>query len=508
MTSHGTNPPGSSRAPAARPAVPPRRHATSNATRLLCAGAYLDPVYRKAVIRELLTNWWRTVPPAYGYDTVSVLAHALAADDLRRKQVRIVWAGSIAILVVAFSGGFGGYGIYSPLLILWLVWAAAVMRRVATLQILATRLRPAQAAHDQGFDGSYPESPRLTAHRVATIAREQAAPGGRILYGGYTPFVGAGAKMYQWSNAELLIGAPPNPLAQSVLRSGREGVQDEPAPDSAGARPEIKPFTVDELTDYVARRMAADLRDDPPAHERIDALVVERRKYGKVTGEMPAQAQIPAIEPIKVHWNDEYDASREYLCVRVGSWQQELVTSVFVGFDVKGNTLHTEFCTYVLAPIVAGFHLVDRLPVELGGGLIARIGWDALKGGPSALLPGGGAARKRVQAAPDHSEFQFGRYARSVVDRGARASVRELAASGYHHFFQESDADKYTRIVERRLLRIIEDFLVEHDVDLADHRALQTNVLQQNFGDNNNLGSGTLNDNRSRPTPGRESHHD
>ncbi len=77
------------------------------------------------------------------------------------------------------------------------------------------------------------------------------------------------------------------------------------------------------------------------------------------------------------------------------------------------------------------------------------------------------------------------------MDCGARTSVREMAASSeFHHFFQETDARKYTQIVERHLLQIVGDFLREHDVDTRDHEANQTNILQQNFGANstNNFG--------------------
>lgn len=75
-------------APGRPPGAPqtPRVYARTKATRLLSAGTYLDPVYRRAVIRELLKHRFRVVAPSYGYDAVSVLAHALAARRLRRIQ--------------------------------------------------------------------------------------------------------------------------------------------------------------------------------------------------------------------------------------------------------------------------------------------------------------------------------------------------------------------------------------------------------------------------------------
>ncbi|WP_225101939.1 hypothetical protein [Streptomyces sp. CoH27] len=54
----------------------------SEATRLLCAGTYLDEVYRHAVIEELYVHEERIVAPSFGFDAARVLAHALRAQRL------------------------------------------------------------------------------------------------------------------------------------------------------------------------------------------------------------------------------------------------------------------------------------------------------------------------------------------------------------------------------------------------------------------------------------------
>ncbi|WP_250405312.1 hypothetical protein [Streptomyces cellostaticus] len=74
-------------APSAAPPTPP--HA-SEATRLLCAGTYLDPGYRDKVIDELHLNEQRFVAPSLGLDAARVLAHALRA---RRRELQ--WAGAV-----------------------------------------------------------------------------------------------------------------------------------------------------------------------------------------------------------------------------------------------------------------------------------------------------------------------------------------------------------------------------------------------------------------------------
>jgi hypothetical protein len=445
---------------------------------------------------------------------VSVLAHALAAHRLRRNQLLALAVGTLVIIVLTANGSVGA--VFWVLLFVWLVWATAYLRRIATLQTLVTRLKDGPAG---GFDGAYPTTRRLTDSLVGKVDHEQSSGGGMVFYGGYQPFVGAGKLVHQWSNAELLIGAPVGALERSATRAAAMATNGAPIAPGFDAEPEARerkdviPFTVADITSYVAERMTAELHDGAREDEQIKSLTVERRKYATAIRKLSRKrGRILSLLPVaddlaEVHWSEDYDSAREYLCVRVGSWNQELVTSIFVGFDIKGSTLHTEFYTYALAPLIESFHLVDRLPESLDGRLMRRVAWDVTKGAPRDLawlllnplrerLPRRlRRGRILVETMPvvDYSEFRLGRYATTAVNCGARTSVREMATNKtFHHFFQESDTVKYTQIVERRLLQIIRDFLYEHNVDLADHDAQQTNILQQHFGDNNNFGSGSL----------------
>ncbi|MFD0316850.1 hypothetical protein [Streptomyces flavalbus] len=114
------------------PPIPP--HA-SEATRLLCAGAYLDPRYRDRVIDELYLDEQRIVAPSLGIDAARVLAHALRA----RKQEQL-WAAAIVglwIVGLPLSGWLLAGVLYPSLLLAlapWLRGRAAeppLYRRVA-----------------------------------------------------------------------------------------------------------------------------------------------------------------------------------------------------------------------------------------------------------------------------------------------------------------------------------------------------------------------------------------
>ncbi|MCX4982955.1 hypothetical protein [Streptomyces sp. NBC_00572] len=83
------------RAPHTAPsAVDPRRlPASSEATRLLCAGTYLDDGFRDAVIDQLYVHEERFAAPSLGYDASRVLAHAL-----RARRVELAWAAGVLAL--------------------------------------------------------------------------------------------------------------------------------------------------------------------------------------------------------------------------------------------------------------------------------------------------------------------------------------------------------------------------------------------------------------------------
>ncbi|MGX9890325.1 hypothetical protein [Streptomyces sp. NPDC002276] len=516
----------STQAPHRYPPVPPpgapprvtRVYARTKATRLLSAGTYLDPGYRRGVIRELLKKRFRVVAPSYGYDAVSVLAHALAARRLRRIQWA-VGAGSAVVLLLLVRGPLSVF--VGGQLMFWVLWGAAYLRRIVTLHILMTRLKETGPAG--GFDGSYPAGGRLTDALIGKIDREQGSQNGLVFYGGFRPFVGAGLPLRDWANAQLLLGAPKNRLAARKDFVGPGAGSDL---DEVERKP-VLPFTVHDITSYVAARMGAELRDEARRDERIEGLTVEQRRYttairtndrtlGAGWSQLPGMDDLPGI-----HWREDYDAAREYLCVRVGSWNEELVTSIFVGFDLKGDTLHTEFYTYVLGPLVREFHLVDQLPDSFDGRLAVRVAWDMVKAVPRwcvalplwplrlvperflpkrvrRLVRPGRSGRSTIEFTTDSttvdtSEFRLARYANESVDCGALTSVREMATSDtYHHFFQKTDALKYSQIVERRLLHTIRQFLDEHHVDLADHDRAQTNIL---VGDNSQAIFGGHNEN-------------
>ncbi|MBL1095462.1 hypothetical protein [Streptomyces coffeae] len=78
----------------ARPVpLSPSPHTRGEATRLLCAGTYLDDDFRDAVVDELYVHEERSVAPSLGIDAARVLAHAL-----RARRLEAGWTALLAAL--------------------------------------------------------------------------------------------------------------------------------------------------------------------------------------------------------------------------------------------------------------------------------------------------------------------------------------------------------------------------------------------------------------------------
>ncbi|MET9800890.1 hypothetical protein [Streptomyces sp. NPDC006368] len=98
----------------------------SEAGRLLCVGAYLDPRFRDRVIDELYVHDERVVAPSYGIDAARVLAHAV-----RARRDELCWSTATAGLWVVATLVTDGF--FAVLLALPCLLLSATARLVRTV---------------------------------------------------------------------------------------------------------------------------------------------------------------------------------------------------------------------------------------------------------------------------------------------------------------------------------------------------------------------------------------
>jgi hypothetical protein len=195
-------------------------------------------------------------------------------------------------------------------------------------------------------------------------------------------------------------------------------------------------------------------------------------------------------------------AARHYLVCQVISWRGELVSTVYVHIAVQGRTLYLEFTAAALPPCDDRYRFVDMIG---GTGRVAKVkaGLRGLVGAPQtvSLAPFNLLRRGRRAIARAWSDFDLGRM-RPGYDYGARMSVRELGtARDTRNHVQSQDILKHHRIIERRMLAAVLDFLEDRGVDTSEYRNQAANVLNAGVvmtgGTLNNHGEMNVNQNNT-----------
>jgi hypothetical protein len=431
------------------------RPAQPEMTRYLCTAPHLDDRYARRVVDEVVMDPHRAVVPSLGIDMASVLAHCFAAR--RRQNIR---DGLIAAILISTLPVIFDYRRLTGLRIIVILIALAGL--VAFAERWVSRYLITRQLTRERFDRD--DRPWLTAAEHAQVADALAAEQGDIsVYGTYSPFVGSGVARGGWSFA-------------INLARGKE---------APGGQVRLEPlsFEVEEFYQEIERDMAAiglaDLTIEnrllvDGQHIRDDARFLpdpEGRPVAGISAERLAQLT-----------GEPELANRSYQCIRLQTWEGDLVLSVFVNFTRRGTALLAEVQHFLLAPLQPEYRQADRLaswpfgqklraelrtvPSAIAGTVIRApfrisrlllrtgLGWHTER-----------AALRQIRTDP---EYNF----------GAMTSVRELAqARHYRRYFQQVDRDLSTKFIDRQVLDTIVDFLESHNIDTSQFQDQRSMIL-------------------------------
>jgi hypothetical protein len=524
-----------------RPAGPPYPEDPTTATRHLCAGAYLDDTFRNDSLRQVYYQPRRVVAPSYGFDVVPVLAHCLRArngaiirdclilatvlvsacispaaivmalvtmaqlqltvgtwrlvrETIRRVRdaepialgalaartflliagwvlVGVVGVASSVALIKGFTesltttGGLGDAGaatvalVYGSILLCLLIFCYPVafsLWRQTELGKMAPGILVTQPVRNARLD---------------EIGRQQR--GNTTVYSGFKPYVGSGPVIDTWGFAQRLV---------QVERSHVGGMNGHhtyvPAEPTERQREFTSPpFDAQELVDYV-RGHLSNLLPRREAEEQIAGLTVEDRVCLAGT---EVSHLIPYTDPDAMAAMIRFPTTpaRHYLACQVFAWGGELITTVYVHIAVQGRSLYLELTTTALPPCDERFRVVDTVE---GHGTAAwfRAFKDGLVETPRAIWRSPlnlGAALINMVAGSAGTTDAPTRMARGF-DYGARIGIRELGAEPQMRFLtQTQDVVKYKKLIERRVIASVLDFLDDRGIDTAEYRARAASVI-------------------------------
>lgn len=511
------------------------------AGRRMCAGAYLDSAFRDRLLREVYNARSHRAAPSYGYDVVPVLAHAWRSWRLEMLQhIVVLLVFLLVLLAFPLDAIFAG----SSLALAYLVHSSARLaadyavyfrgldsafeierlktrRRLITYGLLVSILAfvvsavgilnsdrhkggappwPAEASltgalsllaiiafvvastaaarqlrlnrlHSAGMFLGHPPG-----RRMATIEFQQFHP--FTVYSGFKPFVGSGTNIRTWSFAQRLVHKDATGEGTEEYRKGE------------------LPFIAAELIDSL-RKMIIGLANDTNPETMLRGLIVTDRVFLEGTHAIPyinvLQSQPDSSEVAKaIAWviSHSSDVARHYLACQVASWGGEVVTTIFVHVSLQGRTLYLEYSAYALPPTRSEYQVIDEVgaagPTAVAraiGGSIFRLPQTVIA--PQRLARGCSDLVAALRAQRD------GTLVARRTNIGSRVSARELACGdAAESYFQLRDIVQHFKVIERRLIASVGEFLEDRGVDTSEFWQRATTILNQGII---NAGPGTIN---------------
>lgn len=422
----------------------------NQSTRLLCASMLFD-----SAARQKLLSWLKDKNRAVALELGLDLELAAQVARFAEKRARQGWLIYFAICCVAALSAF-------------LTLIGPALGCIAAMVVWFVRNWKEKNTFAQMFWTENFRPEKIREYFSAELEPEDtdAMPSSDqnfFVFGGFSPFVGAGQDLGGWSVVIAL---------------------DKPRLDF-GEPAEIRPFHLREVYDAIdvglddlkvtdiEKRDAffargTDLRGD---HDLLPDI------YGR-----PVQNLSPRVTVNYIYRDDE--KVRHYRCYRILDWGGELALSYYLRCSCRGNTLFVETKRLILTPLASSYRKVDSMaPMDTQQIIGAAIA--AIVAGPLlALLSPFWVLLKIQEKLGELLSGAEERKRREMIERtplfnyGAVTSLRQWLSSGeYGHYFQKMDGDLYNKLFEHEVLDSLVEFLDAHGVDTSELKERQTTIL-------------------------------
>jgi hypothetical protein len=414
-------------------------------TRLLCANAFLGgALFRRHVLR-FYAQPGIAAAPEVGFDVEKVMQACLFAQRRENSYYWVFFGLGIAVLILAaISPLVGALALVAPVLVFY--------RKTWREQRVLTRFLQRDKADLEAAAAQF-AVPLPEKLREAMPQRGQ----NLTVYRGYWPFVGMGAELGSWSFATL--------------------VNKPKVPDGA-----TLPFTIEELYARLDHALAALRLDniDNSDHYFVKGTDVRTEKTL-----LPSPTVRPTTRLPEIFAGDSLDASdsriRRYKWIKIEDWGGELIFSAVIRCALRGSTLYVEGKRFVLTPLAASNRRIDELRPDGFWPRLTLAITSVFVGPISCLVAPFGLFGTVFDDV--HQWRQLRRFRRTMrtdplYNYGAGQSLRQaLEQPNYLHYFQQTDADFYSKVIERKLFDELVQFLDDHEIDTSDIKDRQTMIL-------------------------------
>lgn len=438
--------------------------------------------YARWVRRRIATG--RRPVPSHGFDLEAVLTACAQAE-------RLLWLRRGLIALACAAGGLwllAPLAYLAPLITLIGVWAAFCADRVLAQRRLRTLIG---ADEGETWGAEVPRRFRQAVEQIRDATFGEVVPYQNQIRssGAKYHFVGAGKVWF-----ETQIGIDVGPVKSPDEHNG-QGPENGNSPSRllpsvedllAGGRPGdgVVTFTPDDLHAHVAselQRLINPLRDFHPDSEQevFGVAAISADRWESLTPEGWEGLVTLARDGVRAaNAQRTPKVARRFLCVRMTSWDGELMASLFVGFAYENHYLRVVVRPHVVNPVHPELRRAEKEVMRRGWGWRRRTAYlAAVDTGWSLIRP-----FKRARNRKPHPEQDPGT---------GPVSLREVYSTRYmDDMLQYDDARRYIDMMQGRVLAAVEGFLVEHNVDTGAYRERIMVVMNNgiiNTGEMNNV---------------------
>jgi hypothetical protein len=431
-------------------------------TRLLCASARLDPRVARVVLGSFTAQPYRAIAPSYGVDLVALARHAARS---RRAYFRRNLAHAVLLLVglVALGAAFlSSQGVVVPLLAAGAIAVLAWTVQFTDLWIGRREALELVENHEDPASLAPPIDPHLE-RRLAQLQDTNV-----VVYDTdqHYPFLGSGWRVGGWA-------IPPVDITKA-------------APDDRSGKREITPFDAIELHAHLVKV----IRQRGPAGVHVSNRLYLRgptaKHIGGVLGGRLGQPQ-PIVDSavIESALREPRSTIQTYLCLEKITFGGQLAVSMFVHAVLDQNLLTVMADSFFLPPLHRRFWAVLWLPRRRSL-IFAKTLANAAGAVPHDFFAAPGAlirhwlrkVKRRYRLARDTYRVRH----RREFDYGAASSIREDAAdldeARHVHIANE---ERYFRVLQHQVIDAVLEFLDNHNVDIAELRKQQSDILNATF---------------------------
>jgi hypothetical protein len=424
-------------------------------TRYLSAATQIDLDYARKVVRRVVHEPYRALAPAYGADIAIVARWAL--DSLRRMIRR---DGLLVMTLIV--GGVLGWLLFSLLRpqLLWTSIAALITLIVAFIIVVHEhwgrwhKVLRQQMLWDT-FDPSTAPMPSGSRVSRRLKAVQDRLDGNLVVFRERAAFVGSGRRL---GREQLVID----------VSRGKE------AEDGSAIQP--GPFTNADVHAALLKAINALRLRDMHVVERIFVNGLHVRGNGELQRQ-PLEPPFSSVDKELVRSATEHPTpdARTYVCAEIHGWQGQLMVTMFARAVRTGGWLYIEYSFYLLLPIKLKYMEVDLLYQEPWFRSVRRAAiWGARRTIPALMLSPFTFAAQAVERLEWRADEAFQGYCierGQAFDYGARPSIREDASGrSRQHYFQARDETMYLLLLQKSLLREVENFLDEHNIASDEYR--------------------------------------